>query len=221
MNVATAHDELIRRWQLLGAELGWGPEAGEVGRELLARYGEAHRAYHVVAHLAAVLDVIDVLVAPATPAPATRLAAWFHDAVYDPRAGDNEERSRDLAERRLHELGADPALIATVSALVMATKAHQPIGVHEDAVLLDADLSVLGADAARYRAYADAVRREYAHVPDEAFRTGRQAVLADFAARPALFFTASGRERFEAAARRNLAEERSRLAAGDDPAHRR
>ena len=57
------------------------------------------------------------------------------------------------------------------------------------AVLLDADLAILGADPAAYRAYATGVRVEYAHVPDDAWRTGRAAVLDHFLARDRLFLT--------------------------------
>jgi predicted metal-dependent HD superfamily phosphohydrolase len=48
----------------------------------------------------------------------------------------------------------------------------------DGAVLCDADLSVLGSDAQRYRTYAAAVREEYADVPDEMFRPARAHVLA-------------------------------------------
>ena len=65
-----------------------------------------------------------------------------------------------------------------VAELVLATASHDPPGADRDtAVLLAADLGVLAAEPARYADYANAVRREYSHVDDDGWRSGRGAVL--------------------------------------------
>ena len=56
----------------------------------------------------------------------------------------------------------------------------------------------------RYDEYVAAVRREYAHLPDDVFDAGRAAVLGALAAKPHLFHTAYAREHWEAPARANL-----------------
>jgi predicted metal-dependent HD superfamily phosphohydrolase len=84
-------------------------------------------------------------------------------------------------------------------------------------VLCDADLSVLAAPDQVYRAYAGAVRQEYAHVPEGAFRTGRIAVLTALGAAPSLFHTEPARRLWETAARGNLAAELVRLADPGQP----
>jgi predicted metal-dependent HD superfamily phosphohydrolase len=183
-----------------------GPEA--LGAGLLRRYAEPHRHYHTVQHLTAVLEHVDELAGEAADADAVRLAAWFHDAVYDPSRGDNEERSARLAERTLADAGLPSATIAEVARLVRLTAAHDPAeGDRNGAVLCDADLAILAAPPEDYAAYAAAVREEYAAVPDEAFRTGRAAVLRNLLDLPALFRTAPARERWERAARHNLRTE--------------
>jgi predicted metal-dependent HD superfamily phosphohydrolase len=91
------------------------------------------------------------------------------------------------------------------------TATHTPTDA-EGAVLSDADLAILAAPQARYDEYAAAVRAEYAHVPDDAFRAGRAAVLRDLAAKEHLFHTAHARGHWEAPARANLASELARLA---------
>jgi predicted metal-dependent HD superfamily phosphohydrolase len=192
--------DLLPRWP------GPGPE--EIGRDLLRRYAEPHRRYHTTEHLAAVLDGVDELAAEADDADSVRLAAWFHDAVYDPARGDNEERSAVLAERTLAGAGLPPAEIAEVARLVRLTTTHDPAEDDRNgAVLCDADLAILAADPERYAAYAAAVREEYAAVPDEAFRAGRAGVLRGLLDLPALFRTPAGHERWEAAARHNLETE--------------
>ncbi|MDN3352748.1 metal-dependent phosphohydrolase [Actinomadura sp. DC4] len=180
-----------------------GPEP--VGADLLRRYAEPHRRYHTLDHLAAVLDGVDALAAEADDVEAVRLAAWFHDAVYDPARGDNEERSAVLAEQALAGTGLP---VAEVARLVRLTTTHDPQeGDRNGAVLSDADLAILAAGPERYAAYAAAVREEYAAVPDEAFRAGRADVLRSLLGLPALFRTPAGHERWEAAARHNLRTE--------------
>jgi predicted metal-dependent HD superfamily phosphohydrolase len=190
--------DLLVRWR--------GPET--IGADLLRRYAEPHRRYHTTEHLTAVLDRVDELLAEADDAEAVRLAAWFHDAIYDPARDDNEERSAVLAERMLAESDLPAGTVAEVARLVRLTTTHDPAeGDHNGAVLCDADLAILAAPPDGYAAYAAAVREEYAAVPDEVFREGRADVLRSLLELPALFRTASGRERWEEAARHNLRTE--------------
>jgi len=95
---------------------------------------------------------------------------------------------------------------------VRLTEAHRPADDDVDGcVLSDADLAILAASRERYEEYAADVRREYAHVPDPDFRTGRAAVLRDLLAKPHLFHTAYAREHWEAAARANVERELATL----------
>ena len=184
----------------------------------MARYREPHRAHHDERHLAEVLAALDALTGATAPPPVL-LAAYWHDAVYDPRAADNEERSARLAVADLAPLGV---VTGEVARLVRLTAAHDPAP--EDragALLCDADLAVLAAAPERYADYAAGVRAEYAHVADEAFRAGRAAVLRTFLDRPAVYATAAGRERWEAAARRNLAGEVAALSGAGGADRRR
>lgn len=195
--------DLVERWTLLA-----GPELRRFGAELVARYGEPHRRYHTRAHLAAVLDLVDELAGEAADADAVRLAAWFHDAVYDPERSDNEDRSARLAERMLADTDLPLETIAEVARLVRLTQTHTPgPGDRNGQVLCDADLAILAADPADYAAYAAAVREEYAFVPDESFAAGRAQVLSRLLECPSLFTTVAARERFEDRARRNVATE--------------
>ena len=181
-------------------------------QDLLTRYAEPHRRYHDVHHVAAVVARARELAAQVglDQPHATLLAAWFHDAVYDPRARDNEQRSADLARTSLTERGVAPTLVARVAELVLATADHvPPVGDVEAAVLLDADLAILGAAPADYDRYAAAVREEYGFVPDDVFRAGRRAVLESLASRP-LFHTEPMRGA-ESTARANIARELAAL----------
>lgn len=205
--------DLLDRWIALA-----GAETRRLGAELVAHYGEPHRRYHTCAHLVAVLDLVDELAGAAADADAVRLAAWFHDAVYDPERDDNEERSARLARRMLADTDLPPDRIEEVARLVLLTRTHAPsAGDANGKVLCDADLAILAAGPADYAAYAAAVREEYAFVPDEVFAVGRADVLASLLELPSLFHTAVARERFEEAARHNLETELTLLRAVPRP----
>jgi predicted metal-dependent HD superfamily phosphohydrolase len=196
--------DLLRRWR----DLLDGDGAEEIGRDLVDCWSEPHRRYHTLDHLASVLSIVDDHAADAEDPDAVRLAVWFHDAVYDPRRTDNEDRSAALAARVLPGAGVPEERVATVTRLVRLTARHDPAPDDRDGILLcDADLAVLAGDPADYAAYAAAVRAEYAHVPDEAFRVGRASVLRDLAALPVLYRLPELRDRWEERARANLTAE--------------
>jgi predicted metal-dependent HD superfamily phosphohydrolase len=198
--------ELVVRWQALLSPLGPPPEAAE---RAFARVSEAYRAaarhYHNLEHVAEVLDAVASLW-PLTCDPVTvELAAWLHDVVYDPRAKDNEERSADTAVELLSQMGLNAGRIEPVRGLILATRhLPEPPADTDTAVLLDADLSILGAAEDRYVRYARDIRREYAWVPERHYRDGRTQVLKGFLEREHIYHTEPMRDRLEAIARRNL-----------------
>jgi predicted metal-dependent HD superfamily phosphohydrolase len=172
---------------------------------LVAAWSEPHRRYHDLAHLAAVLGLVEAL-GGAVDLDAVRLAAWYHDVVYDPERDDNEEISAQRARAGLRGLVDDDRL-AEVERLVRLTAGHDPAPDDVDgAVLCDADLAVLAAPAESYAAYASAVRAEYGHLSDEEFTAGRTAVLEHLLSLPALYRTAAAQP-WTAPARANMTAE--------------
>lgn len=199
---------LLRRWTALL------PEAADTGAELLDRWAEPHRRYHNRAHLLAVLEALDALgnTHAAPHGRTVELAAWFHDAVYAGRAGEDEEASASLAEDLLGRAGHDPVATREVARLVRLTAGHRPG--RDDlpgALLCDADLSVLGRDSHGYRRYQRAVRAEYAHVAEPDFLRGRTAVVEHLLGLDPLFHTSAARALWLEPAMRNLAAEHADL----------
>jgi predicted metal-dependent HD superfamily phosphohydrolase len=174
---------------------------------VVGAWSEPHRRYHDLAHLAAVLGIVDQLADAADDPAAVRLAAWYHDVAYDPQRSDNEEVS--AARARIGLLGlVDDATVAEVQRLVLLTAGHDPApGDANGAVLCDADLAVLASPPEAYAAYASAVREEYAHLSDEAFTAGRTAVLEELLALPALYRLPATAARWTDRARANLTAE--------------
>lgn len=189
--------------------------AGRVQADLLDRWSEPHRAYHDRRHLHEVLERVEQLTAHAEHPDLVRCAAWWHDAVHDGRAGDDERASAALAQQQLAGLGVAGRDVRVVVELVLVTAHHDP-GDPADpdaAVLCDADLGVLAADRDRYDTYAADVRREYGHVPDDLFRVGRAAVLRRLLSYRRLFRTPTGAATWERAARDNVSRELDALGA--------
>lgn len=184
--------------------------------ELLAKlrrcYAEPHRHYHTLVHIEALQRWFARYRALAREPAWIDAAIWFHDAVYDTRRQDNEQRSAALAAEELGALGWPAAAVDRVAALVLATQHHQADPSDTDAWLfLDLDLSVLGQSAARYAAYANAVRAEYAWVEERAYRAGRGRVLQAFLARGRIYRTPVLHDAWEGVARLNLQTELATL----------
>ncbi|GAA2899233.1 hypothetical protein Acy02nite_44670 [Actinoplanes cyaneus] len=182
---------------------------------LLTHWAEPQRHYHDVTHLSAVLEVVDRFAGLAPHPDRVRLAAWMHDAIYDPKAlGDaNERDSAEFAQGLLVTLGVPEEVAAEVARLVGLTAGHATEENDPDGELLcDADLSILAADEERYARYAAAIRREYAHVPDGDFRAGRSRVLNELLKLPSIYRLAPIRDEWESRAQANLRAELEQLA---------
>lgn len=189
-----------------------------VEAELRARaaYAEPHRYYHDERHLDDCLRELDGLQGLAErERRVLRWAILWHDAIYDPQRTDNEERSAELAFRELSDCGVSASDAAEVAQLIRLTKSHR---VEEDdrlgALLVSIDLSILGADPERYSTYAAGVRREYAHVPEDTWRSGRAAVLKHLLEADPLYPDPRFRAELEEQARGNMTEELRRLGEG-------
>ena len=101
-----------------------------------------------------------------------------------------------------------------VGRLIRLTRTHRVEPGHRlGAILISIDLGILGAEPARYDAYAAAIRKEYAHVPDGEYRAGRSAVLRRFAAQPVILPDPAFARTYDRQARANLARELASLQA--------
>ena len=196
-------------WRALAGRHGLGDEAADRWLNLLTLdYSGPGRHYHNLHHVAEMLRLLGHFESDAADYTAVRFAAWFHDAVYDTRSGTNEEESAALAVRALEELRVPSPSITLTRQFILATKRHGAEGGPPDlGLFLDADLSILGAPEETYLAYSEAIREEYAWVPEAAYREGRLKVLTNFLRRERLYYTEPLAERFEARARRNLSNE--------------
>lgn len=188
-----------RTWQALGLTA-----PADLQQRLLAAWAEPQRHYHTQQHLAECLGQLDCVWEQAQRPGEVAVALWFHDAVYDIKAGDNELRSADWAARVLQDSGAPESCWRRVHGLIMAT-CHKARPTDADAQLLvDIDLAILGADPVRFAEYDRQVAAEYAWVPRPVYGFKRRQVLRGFLDQTFIYATPHFRQRLEAQARSNL-----------------
>jgi len=186
-------------------------------------YGEPHRRYHTLSHIAACLDLmfetwlVDKLEVAGVPRIALSLAILWHDVVYIPGDTRNEILSAKLFAAISDLVVIDGPLVDLVCPAIVATRTHK-LG-HASSrsatngtrlvakALIDIDLSILAAPQDTYDAYVKATREEYARVPDEAWRVGRKHFLEDMIARECIFSIEFLGDEYETRASENMTRE--------------
>lgn len=211
------HGRYTALWQRLGVTHTGVAAAGE---RLLTLYQDPARAYHNLTHLDDVLSKLDwskdalqksgALAALDVAArqkmfDTIELALFYHDAIYDARAKDNEAQSRGLMQRDAAQFGLDAPIAADAARLIDLTAHHGQAQTLDEKIMADCDLAILGAAPEAFKKYDAEIRREYAHVPAPLYAAGRAKALRGFLQTPELFKTAAFAEAYDAAARRNLA----------------
>ncbi len=179
-------------------------------------YAEPQRHYHTWAHIEALLLLFEEVRGQLSDAAAVEAALYYHDAVYDPQAADNEAQSAALLRRDCAGVVAEESLEAA-ALLVEATARHDPppdlagAALEDARLFLDMDLSILAAPWPVFSAYEGAIRQEYAFVEEAAYRHGRRRVLKSFLQRERLYLSAHFDPRLDKPARENLRRSLSAL----------
>ena len=197
----------MERWKHLCNRLGLPPDEAQF-QALWDAYHESGRHYHDWSHIEACLQLLNQIPEPLPERNILELALWFHDAVYDPRRGDNEARSNDRAQRFL---AGHAALASRVESLILVTLHHGGHLTGSEAWMVDIDLAVLGAASDEYDVYEAAIRREYAWVPWFRYRSKRKAILRSFNERNPLYQQPYFQRLREEQAHANLARAIARL----------
>lgn len=171
---------------------------------LAAAHAHPSRHYHNQTHVSECLAHLGSAVHLAHAVEEIEIAIWFHDAVYDTRRSDNEARSAAWADRFLTRQGATEDQVERVVTMILATRSHQA-ETADARLMLDIDLGILGQPVEVFEAYDQAIRKEYHWLSHAQYRSGRVRVLKGFLDRAVIYQTESFAQRFEKAARDNIA----------------
>ncbi|MCL1871142.1 MAG: hypothetical protein FWF90_12110 [Promicromonosporaceae bacterium] len=194
-------------------------ELAEAAEALVEKWSGEDRHFHNLKHLAMTLHRVDELSQETHSPDLVRLAAWYHGAVfasdskvtYELQGGEQTPASAELARKDLTALGVPAAHADRVAALVDSLLRHVPPADDSDAqVLSDADLSMLATEPQHYRKYVEAVRAEYAHIPQRDFLRARIRILQRLLQRGKIYSSPMGAA-WENPARQNVEAELARL----------
>ena len=199
---------LQKQWVPVARKYFTDEAAGEaVLQRLMTLYQDKRRHYHTLEHVAALLQLCEKHLSLLGSRDVVRFSIWFHDAVFSPLSRHNEERSAQLAVQLLKPSSLPRPWLATIDRYIRATKHHPRSQDPDLQFLIDADLSILGADPETYQRYTQQVRQEYSIYPNFIYNRGRRAFVQQMLAKVRIFQTDALAERYEAAAKKNLAHE--------------
>ena len=175
-------------------------------REVEKNYSKPDRHYHNLSHLNALFNELKLYKDKFSNWDVVIFAIVYHDVVYNTLKSNNEEKSAEVAIRKLTEISFPENLINRCKQIILATKKHERAEV-ETNLFTDADLSILGADRETYKEYAAKIRREYSIYPDLMYNPGRKKVLKHFLDMPNIYKTKEFSEKYEQKARTNMQAE--------------
>lgn len=161
----------------------------ECFKVIMDRLCEPSRYYHSPQHIAELLKSISSLKIKKEEKEILMWAAFFHDIVYDPTKGDNEEKSVDLWRGFAEKILLKRSTVDTVAKIILATKKHSST---EDSLVdlfLDLDLSILGASKERFEEYEDQIKKEYSFVAKDVYIRERSRILENFLNQRKIFKT--------------------------------
>ena len=171
---------------------------------LLELYGEPHRHYHTLNHIHHCLREFDRAAALMDEPDEVEMALWFHDAIYQPGARDNERRSADLFQQWAAGR-TDPVFQQRVDDLIMATMHREPPDQNDAGFIVDIDLSSFGLPWAACERDGRLIRAEFARVADDQYYPAHLRFLRALQGRKTFFCTEFFQQRYEQVARENLA----------------
>lgn len=202
------------RWKAVWHKLGAHTAPQYVFDELITVYSSPERFYHNLTHIEDCLSIFDQTEFLATHPEEVELGIWFHDAVYDTRRDDNEQKSAEWANSVIREVALSGDIAERVSRSILATRHNADVTDIDAQVLADVDLSILGREADVFWGYEENIRKEYAWVPEDLFRQKRVEILGGFLDRQYIYYHKEYRAKFEKQARVNLKAAIARLLEG-------
>ena len=175
-------------------------------QEIERQYSEPSRHYHTLLHLQNLISELLPVQSRFKHWNVVVFAVVYHDIIYKASTSNNEEKSAELAIKRLGEIAVPEDSVDRCKKFILATKRHQQVDDEID-LFTDADLAILGSSPDSYRTYTNQIRKEYSIYPDLLYKPGRKKVLLHFLGMPTIYKTSFFREKYEEQARRNLEDE--------------
>ena len=179
--------------------------------EIEKKYNSAGRYYHTTTHLEKLIDELNSCKHLIADWDTLLFSVFYHDIIYNVLKSNNEEKSADLAVKRLSITEFPVVRTDSCKEQILATKSHLFSNNQDTNLLTDADLSVLGQPSDVYEQYCSQIRKEYSIYPGIVYKPGRKKVLIHFLNMEKIFKTSFFYNKYELQARANLGSELKRL----------
>lgn len=179
----------------------------ELWTEIEKNYSNKKRHYHTLQHLDNLLIQLMDVKNEIQDWDTLLFTLYYHDIIYNALKSNNEEKSAELAEKRMKQIAVPIEKIARCKKQILATKSHIKSADSDTNYFTDADLSVLGQSWEIYSAYYKNVRNEYSIYPDAIYIPGRKKVLTHFLSMESIFKTDFFYNKFEMQAKQNMQKE--------------
>ena len=183
----------------------------ELWTEIDKNYSSKKRPYHSLQHLDILLAQLNEVKGEIQNWETILFTLYYHDIVYNSLKSDNEEKSSELAEKRMKQISVSIDTIEHCKKQILATKSHIKSTDSDTNYFTDADLSILGHTWELYSLYYKNVRKEYSVYPDLVYNPGRKKVLNHFLKMDRIFKTDFFYNKFEIQAKQNLIHELNTL----------
>ena len=179
----------------------------DLWNEVVKNCSSKKRHYHTLQHLDNLLAQLTDVKGEIQNWNTILFTLYYHDIVYNSLKSDNEEKSAELAEKRMKQISVSIDKIELCKNQILATKSHIKSTDSDTNYFTDADLSVLGQNWETYLLYYKNVRKEYSIYPDFVYNPGRKKVLNHFLSMDKIFKTDFFYKKFESQAKQNIQKE--------------
>jgi predicted metal-dependent HD superfamily phosphohydrolase len=166
-------------------------------------YHTPNRFYHTSAHIDQCLKSMDQASVELGSSDVVELSIWFHDAIYDPGAPDNELRSAEYFSDHAADRLPRETISEVTRCILSTTHRSLPKDKYSEFVV-DVDLSGFGQDWEGFRSDGENVRKENDHLSMELYIQGQTKFMKKLLDRERIFSTAYFNSRYESIARNNI-----------------
>ncbi len=200
-------NKLIEQWKSLYLRLGGRENEAEVViMPLMSLYSPKHRPYHNLDHISISIDELHKVKHLSDNPDEIEFAIWMHDAIYNPKLEDNEEKSADLAQIIANAIGLPKEKGKRIYTLVMATKHNNYESTNDGKLIADIDMIILGVTKSEFDKYSREIEQEYSFVDKLTYTKHRIKFVKNMLAKDRIYQTDYFRNKYEQQARQNLTE---------------
>lgn len=193
-------EEFLNQINLRGKEA----HTAQMAYDIVNSYGESHRHYHTLEHIADCFKEYEEVKKNFTKPTMAKFALLYHDIIYIPGYNCNEDVSANRAEMDLLRLGFKRWECLYVTHCITSTEGLICVESKDQEVLHDIDYAILGQDREKFDAYEKAIRKEFCTCDDDRYQQGRVRFLTETLKQKHIYLTDHFRKKYEKKARESI-----------------